>query len=98
MEKYWKNKQPSAPPTVSLTDTDQKSGNAGLALLLSDYHRYRCSIMSTMQCEGWEAELCHYEKDMPADVSPETDIIEWWQVCVPPYIIHDLCSLNIVHY
>jgi hypothetical protein len=81
MEKYWKNKQPSAPPTVSSTDTGLTSGNAGSASLLSDYDRYRRTILSTMQREGWESELRRYEKDMPADVSPETDIIQWWQVC-----------------
>ena len=47
-----------------------------------------------MEHEGWEAELRCYEKDMPADVSLDTDIIEWWQVC--PYIfIKVSISLNL---
>ena len=81
MEKYWKNKQPSVLPAVSPTDIT--SGDAGSASLLSDYDRYRRTILSTKQRarEGWEAELRRYEKEMPADVSPETDIIKWWQVC-----------------
>lgn len=30
--------------------------------------------------EGWQAELRRYLKDMPADVTKDTDIIKWWQV------------------
>jgi hypothetical protein len=81
MENYWKNNQP-APPTV--LPTDVTSGNTGSASVLSDYDRYRLTLLSTMEREGWEAELRRYEKDMPADVSPDTDIVIWWQVC--PYI------------
>ena len=78
MEKYWNNNQPQvqAPPTVPPTVDD-----AGSASLLSDYGRYRLTILTTMQREGWESELRRYEKDMPADVSPDTDIVKWWQVC-----------------
>jgi hypothetical protein len=77
MEKYWKN---HAPPTA--LPTDVTNGNTGSASVLSDYDRFRLTLLS--EREGWEPELRRYEKDMPADVSPETDIITWWQVC--PYI------------
>ena len=91
MEKYWKNDQPQAPPTV--LPTDVTSGDTGSASVLSDYDRYRLTLLSTMEREGWEAELRRYEKDMPADVFPETDIVMWWQVC--PYIsLQDVLSLN----
>ena len=84
MEKYWKNKQESAPPNVAPAYNTGTSGDAGSASLLSDYDRYRLTLLSTKQRarEGWQAELRRYEKDMPEDVSPETDIIEWWQVCL----------------
>jgi hypothetical protein len=80
MEKYWKNaKQPlsSAPATDFPTDDD-----AGSASLLSDYDRYRLTLLSSKGREGWESELRRYENDMPADVSPDTDIVNWWQVCL----------------
>lgn len=85
MEKYWKKKQQSAPPTTDNARTT--SGDAGSASLLSDYDRYRLTLLSTKQRshEGWQAELRRYEKDMPEDVSPDTDIIEWWQVCLYIY-------------
>lgn len=83
MEKYWKN-QFQAPPIVLPTE-DATSGNTGLAAgasVLSDYERYCHTLLANMElCNGWEAELHCYLKDMPADVSPETDIVEWWQVC-----------------
>ena len=88
MEKYWKNNQPQAPPTtVSPTDVTGDTGS----LVLSDYDRYRLTLLSTMEREGWEAELRHYEKDMPADVSPDTDIVMWWQVCL--YIFYKMIYL-----
>ena len=88
MEKYWKNNQPQAPPTAVLpTDVTGDTGS----LVLSDYDRYRLTLLSTMEHEGWEAELRRYEKDMPADVSPDTDIVMWWQVCL--YIFYKMIYL-----
>jgi hypothetical protein len=91
MEKYWKNR-PQSPPAV--WPTDVTSGDAGSASVLSDYDRYRLTLLSgSMECDGWEAELRRYLKDMPADVSSDTDIVEWWQVC--PYIfLHNVLSLK----
>jgi hypothetical protein len=30
--------------------------------------------------EGWEPELRRYLKDLPEDVTRDTDIVEWWGV------------------
>lgn len=81
MEKYWKNGQSQVLPTV--LPTDVTGGDTGSASVLSDYDRYRLTLLSesSKEREGWEAELRRYEKDMPADVFPETDIVMWWQVC-----------------
>jgi hypothetical protein len=80
MEKYWKIlNQPQAPTEVTTGDTaaDTASGSTSV---LSEYGRYRLTLMS--ENEGWESELRRYEKDMPLDVSPDTDIVMWWQVCL----------------
>jgi hypothetical protein len=37
--------------------------------------------MAEEEEEGWAAELRRYLKEMPADVSRETDLVKWWQVC-----------------
>ena len=96
MEKYWKNR-PQAPPVVSPTE-DATSGNTGSATgtsVLSDYERYHRTLLATTECDGWEAELRRYLKDMPADVSPETDIVEWWQVCHTVfYVTFSLSNLH----
>ena len=91
MEKYWKNR-PQVPPRVPLIDIT--SGDTGSASVLSDYDRYRRTLLSTTECDGWEAELRRYLKDMPADVSPETDIVEWWQVCL---IIFSHCFISEIY-
>ena len=68
MEKYWKNNKPR---------------DAGTApSVLSEYDRYRQTLVNNRDREGWQAELCHYESDMLADVSPGTDIVMWWQLCL----------------
>jgi hypothetical protein len=93
MEKYWKSR-PQAPPIVSPTTSDATTGYIeSSASVLSDYDRYRRTLLSTTECDGWEAELRHYLKDMPVDVSPETDIVEWWQVCLV-IILHNRYFLN----
>lgn len=83
MEKYWKNR-PQAPPMVLLMDVI--SDDAESTSVLSEYDRYRLTLLSTTECGGWEPELRRYLKDMPADVSPETDVVAWWQVC--PYTFY----------
>jgi hypothetical protein len=65
MEKYWKQ----APPTVLPTDVTSGNNAGSSASVLSDYDRYRLTLLSTTECDGWEAELRRYLKDMPADVS-----------------------------
>lgn len=85
MEKYWnlKNNQPQAPLAPTFLPTSGKNESASV---LSDYDQYQLTLLSSKEHEGWEAELCCYEKDMPADVSPNTDIVKWWQVC--PFILY----------
>ena len=75
MEKYWCNRPRAAPAqSVRSTGTEQ-------VVRLSDFDRHRQSLITQEEDdEGWAAELRRYLKDMPADVSKETDIVEWWQV------------------
>jgi hypothetical protein len=76
MERYWKDR-PRAPPPAKNSTQATKSASASV---LSDYDRYRQTLVADADL-GWEPELRRYLKDMPANVTPETDIIEWWQVC-----------------
>ena len=32
--------------------------------------------------EDWHMELQQYFRDTPSDVTPETDLVNWWSVCV----------------
>ena len=96
MEKYWKN-HPRAPPTLTATTTTGNTESAtAAASVLSDFDRYRLTLLAADEAEGWEAELRRYLKDMPADVTPETDIILWWQV--RKFILFNLIVLNILYY
>jgi len=37
-------------------------------------------LVSGQEGDGWRAELRQYLKDMPTNVTKDTDIVEWWQV------------------
>ena len=76
MEKYWLNRPTAAVPAPATNSTMQ------LAVHLSDFDRHRQTLlMDKEEVEGWSAELHRYLKEMSANVSKETDIVEWWQVC-----------------
>jgi hypothetical protein len=47
---------------------------------LSEFDRHRQNLLTQEEDEGWASEQRRYLKDVPADVTKETDIVEWWQV------------------
>jgi hypothetical protein len=76
METYFKRRPRRNTANPSTAD------NAGAEkALISEYDRYRQTLVDMDDDEGWASELRRYLKDRPADVSKETDIVKWWQVC-----------------
>jgi hypothetical protein len=73
MEKYY-SQRPRRLPAAS----SESSIPAGT--LLSEFDRYRQTLMNKDDIEGWASELRRYEKDRPVDVTKNTDIVQWWQV------------------
>ena len=78
MEEYWDCQPRAQSPTP--TPSTSTSMNAS-ASILSDYNWYQQTLLAVEHNKGWAAELQCYLKDMPADVTKETDIVEWWQLC-----------------
>jgi hypothetical protein len=79
VKQYWKTRPNASTihdpsPAVTAKQTEDS--------IISEFDRHRLSLMSREQDGGWEAELRRYLKDLPANVSKETDIVEWWQVCL----------------
>jgi hypothetical protein len=80
MEKYWKA-HPTTPSSApggpdNLVQPSHKS-------LLSEFDRHRLALLSSQdEVEGWESEMRRYLKNMPADVTKDTDIVKWWEVCM----------------
>jgi hypothetical protein len=65
------------------TPSTSTSVNASLdTSILSDYNQYWQTLVANEHNKGWAAELWCYLKPMPVDVTKDTDIIEWWQVCL----------------
>jgi hypothetical protein len=52
----------------------------------TDYDKYRRSLIAQEIDEGWRSEKRRYLKEMPPDVTRDTDILEWWQVLFFPSI------------
>jgi hypothetical protein len=50
--------------------------------IASEFDRHRLTLVSEEQEEGWQAEIRRYLKDLPANVTKDTNIVAWWQVCV----------------
>jgi len=73
MERYSRTQlidmNPTPAPTL-LAESDS---------ILSDFDCHHLTLLSGQE-QGWQAELHRYLKDMPANVTKETDIVEWWQV------------------
>ena len=78
METYW-NTRPKPLPEPPTDPAN--NANLDLSSHLSEFDRHRQSLVAQEdQEEGWAAELRRYLKDMPANVTKETDIVQWWQV------------------
>jgi hypothetical protein len=75
MEQYHK-KHARAKPINLLS-----RGNRSITSLSSEYDRYHQKLVVINDNEGWAAELRRYLKERLADVTKDTDIVQWWQVC-----------------
>ena len=87
MEVYWHKRQigPNQQEDAPVSDGDDLSHK-------SVFDRLQQTLITCDGDDGWAPELQRYLKDMPADVTRETDILEWWSVsgaacaCVVPFI------------
>jgi hypothetical protein len=80
MAKYWSNRPQAAKPTETLGQCSKSSAsfNGESDSLLSEYDRHRQTLISEEADEEWTSELRRYLKEVPADVRPTTDIVQWW--------------------
>ena len=81
MESYWRTrlKAPNrAPPNPAIASTSDPCAGS----FLSEYDHH-CQMLLMLEEEGWAVELHRYLKDIPVDITKDSDIVEWWQVhCV----------------
>ena len=73
VERYSKRQLNTKPMPTQAAPTNNNS-------ILSDFDRHRLTLLSGQEGEGWQAELHQYLKDMPTNVTKDTDVVEWWQV------------------
>ncbi|KAG6810893.1 hypothetical protein H0H87_010720, partial [Tephrocybe sp. NHM501043] len=50
-----------------------------VTIIVDDFNLHRQTLLTREDSEGWQAELRQYLKDVPADISRDTDIVEYWQ-------------------
>jgi len=78
-QQYWNTR--TSVTMAAFLSTSPPSPNGGQ--LIQDFHRHHEHLTQqdqTREVEDWQSELRHYLKVIAKDVSPETDVIEWWQV------------------
>jgi hypothetical protein len=82
MEAYYKDRPRTSESTQAVSqDTANRNTNNGESnSVLTEYDLHRQTLLLRVMDDGWQAELRRYLKDMPADITPDTDIIQWWQV------------------
>jgi hypothetical protein len=80
MEEYWKARPQATPPVHPVPDAGGDDDLGSSASVVTSFDRYRQTLVSRDEDEGWASEKRRYLKDMPADVTKETNVIEWWQV------------------
>jgi hypothetical protein len=80
MDQYWKaGLKPTVPTDLNPTDNITQPNDDSV---LSEFDRHRLTLLANRkQDEGWLSEKRRYLKDLPTNVTKETDIVEWWQVC-----------------
>lgn len=89
-------RRPQAERTARTTQVDADLEDLGSPSLGSEFDRYRQTLIAKDDEEGWASELRRYLKEMPADVTKDTDIVEWWQVCsISPIVTRTLLTMGI---
>jgi len=71
--------RPGANAAVSHTNTGIPAPTQGESIL-SEFDRFHLRYVTRDNEEGWASELWHYLKELPTNITKDTDIIEWWQV------------------
>jgi hypothetical protein len=79
MERYYLTR-PGAKPAVSAHPTNTEIPAPSQGDILSEFDRFRLGRVTRDSEEGWASELRRYLKELPADVTKDTDIVKWWQV------------------
>ena len=100
MQEYWDDKPTPQANMLQTATAVADEGNHATTLASEYDHHHRALIEKTAtthaDCGGWKHELRSYFSSIPADVSKDTDIIEWWSVscpqCLGCLIVH-LCRL-----
>ena len=74
MEDYYERRPGRSSGTSSTAENEETDTT------LSEYDRYRQSLVNEDDDKGWNLEYCRYLNDWPANVKKDMDIVQWWQV------------------
>ncbi|KAG6813472.1 hypothetical protein H0H87_009119 [Tephrocybe sp. NHM501043] len=88
MRTYWATRPQAATATVPKTQPAM--------IIVDDFDLHRQTLLTRKDSEGWQAELCQYLKDVPADISRDTDIVEYWQDHCQVYPMLGCMALDVI--
>jgi len=92
MREYYKIR----PTAVATSVVNQDMRSSSNDQTVSEYDKHRNTLLSQDTHEGWASELWRYLGTMQRDVTKETDIEQWWQVCYSIATNHFLLIENSV--
>ncbi|KAG6824472.1 hypothetical protein H0H87_010387 [Tephrocybe sp. NHM501043] len=67
-------------------------------IIVDDFNLHCQTLLTHKDSEGWQAELCQYLKDVPADILRDTDIVEYWQDHCQVYPMLGCMALDVIPY
>ncbi|KAG6809110.1 hypothetical protein H0H87_012146 [Tephrocybe sp. NHM501043] len=65
-------------------------------IIVDDFDLHCQTLLTRKDSKGWQAELRRYLKDVPADISRDTDIVEYWQDHCQVYPMLGHMVLNVI--
>lgn len=91
VNEYWDNRPDplQASPTASSSPADSSQRTS----IWHDFDKHRLTLLSKGVHKEGQMKLRRYLNEVPMDVTQDTDIIEWWLVCVqlfPSYYCIDV--------
>ncbi|KIL55505.1 hypothetical protein M378DRAFT_182221 [Amanita muscaria Koide BX008] len=97
MEVYWQRmKDDTASTPIPRSPTTPEAAKPSQGSVMTSFARHHQARMGRQEEEGWAAEMRRFLRKIENGVSPDTEIIKWWQDHATDYPILSRIALNVL--